>query len=124
MLVTHSDQWENHRLALPNKLFHAVRAGVPVVATDVGELAKMVRRHGLGTLYRPGDAASLVDAVERAVADYPGLCEAVRAAAPELSWEADAARLLALYERLADARGRPRGSDRGGAGAGGSVDDA
>ncbi len=39
-LVTHSDRWVNHRLALPNKLFHAVRAGVPVVATDVGELAR------------------------------------------------------------------------------------
>ncbi|MBK7721419.1 MAG: glycosyltransferase family 4 protein [Austwickia sp.] len=100
VLVTHSDRWENHRLALPNKLFHAVRAGVPVVATDVGELAKMVRAHGIGTLYPPGDAAGLVDAVTRAVADYPALCQAVRAAAPDLSWEADAARLLQVYDEL------------------------
>lgn len=110
VLVTHSDKWENHRLALPNKLFHAVRAGVPVVATDVGELAKVVRAHGLGTLYAPGDVAGLVDAVRRAVADYPALCAAVRAAAPELSWETDAARLLALYDGLADAR-RPESPD-------------
>lgn len=103
VLVTHSDRWENHRLALPNKLFHAVRAGVPVVATDVGELAKVVRTHGLGTLYRPGDADGLVDAVRRALADYPALCRAVRAAAPELSWDSDAARLLALYDGRFDA---------------------
>lgn len=103
VLVTHSDRWENHRLALPNKLFHAVRAGVPVVATDVGELAKVVRAHGLGTLYPPGDVDGLVDAVARAVAGYPALCRAVRAAAPELSWETDAGRLLGLYRRLAGA---------------------
>ena len=53
-LVTHSDRWANHRLALPNKLFHAVSLGVPVVATDVGELGAIVREHGVGTLYRPG----------------------------------------------------------------------
>src|SRR6266545_91079 len=46
-LVTHSDRWLNHRLALPNKLFHAVQTGVPVVATDVPELARVVREHGI-----------------------------------------------------------------------------
>ncbi|MDO5710693.1 MAG: glycosyltransferase [Micrococcales bacterium] len=99
-LVTHSDAWENHRLALPNKLFHAVRAGVPCVATDVGELARTVRAHGIGTLYRPGDAADMGRAIEQAVADYPALREAVARAADELAWEKDAAVLLSLYQRL------------------------
>ncbi len=101
VLVTHSDRWENHRLALPNKLFHAVRVGVPVVATDVGELGAIVRRYQLGTLYRPGDADSLVEAVRAAVADYPALREHVLAAAPELSWERDGARLRQVYATLA-----------------------
>jgi glycosyltransferase involved in cell wall biosynthesis len=105
-LVTHSDRWANHRLALPNKLFHAVRAGVPVVATDVGELAAAVRAHGLGTLYRPGDPQDCARAVTEAVARYPELVAAVRRAAPELSWQADAAVLTGVYDRLAG-----RGSD-------------
>ncbi len=99
-LVTHSDRWANHRLAMPNKLFHAVHVGVPVVATDVGELAALVRAHGVGELYRPGDAASLVAALERAAARYGQLCEAVRRARPALSWDADAAELCSLYARL------------------------
>lgn len=106
VLVTHSDRWENHRLALPNKLFHAVQAGVPVVATDVGELAATVRAYGLGTLYTPGDADALVEAAREAVADYAGLTEAVRAAAPELSWDTDGARLVEVYEGLANGRTR------------------
>lgn len=103
-LVTHSDRWANHRLALPNKLFHAVSLGLPVVATDVGELAKIVREFELGTLYRPGDAASLVEAAHRLVADYPSHVAAVAAARDDLSWGSDEARLLLVYDRLMAAR--------------------
>ncbi len=93
-LVSHSDRWENHRLALPNKLFHAIHAGVPVVATDVDELAAVVRRYGIGTLYRPGDHKSLAAAVEAARTNYAELCAAVAAAQPELSWDVDGPRLV------------------------------
>lgn len=99
-LVTHSDQWLNHRLAMPNKLFHAVRAGVPVVATDVGELARLVREHDLGELYLPGDAADLVRALERALARYVQLQARVRDAADALSWDADGEVLAASYRDL------------------------
>lgn len=99
-LVTHSDRWLNHRLALPNKLFHAVRAGVPVVATDVGELARTVREHDLGELYQPGDADDMVRAIERAVGRYAELQTQVRNAAGALSWEADGEVLRRSYGDL------------------------
>lgn len=108
-LVTHSDKWANHRLALPNKLFHAVSLGLPVVATDIGELAKVVREHELGTLYRPGDASDLARAIRDAVAEFPRYVCNVEAARPALCWDADAARLRAVYEKLASARADGRG---------------
>lgn len=98
-LVTHSDRWENHRLAMPNKLFHAVSVGVPVVATDVGELGAMVREHRLGTLYRPGDPQDLARAVREVVRDHAEHVQSVRSAAT-LSWSHDAAVLLDLYDGL------------------------
>ncbi|HEU0041786.1 MAG TPA: glycosyltransferase, partial [Jiangellaceae bacterium] len=85
-LVTHSDRWSNHRLAMPNKLFHAARVGIPVVATDVGELAREVRTHRVGTLYRPGDVGHMVDAVRAATTDYPALVKRVAAVREQLSW--------------------------------------
>jgi len=100
-LVTHAPKWENYRLALPNKLFHAVSLGLPVVATDVDELARVVRQYDLGPLYRPGDAGSLRAAVDSAVADFERYACNVYAARSALSWEADAARLRAVYARLA-----------------------
>jgi glycosyltransferase involved in cell wall biosynthesis len=104
-LVTHSDKWVNHRLAMPNKLFHAVRAGVPVIATDVGELALIVREYDLGELYKPGDSDDLVRAIERAVGRYGELQVRVRAAAGALSWDADGAVLQASYGDLSRVAG-------------------
>ena len=100
-LVTHGDNFANLRLALPNKAFQAVAAGVPVVATDVGELAVLVREHGLGELYRPGDAAGLVRAIQAVVADYPRWCARVASARSALGWESDARTLSELYRRVA-----------------------
>jgi glycogen(starch) synthase len=100
---------ENHRLALPNKLFHAVRAGIPVVAADLPELGRVVREHGLGSTYRAGDAASLAAAVAEVAARYPAVLDAVAAAGPRLGWEHDATELVAAYAAL-PARSTPEAS--------------
>ena len=100
-VVTLTDTCENHRLALPNKVFHAVRAGVPVVAADLPELRRLVTQYGLGRLYRPSDVASLRAALEQVAADYPRLCEQVARAKADLSWERDAAVLIGVYDSLA-----------------------
>jgi glycogen(starch) synthase len=100
-LVTLADRGVNHRLAMPNKLFQAVRMGVPVVATDLPEIGECVRAYGLGTLYRAGDPTSLVEAVREAIARYPELVQRVRAAAPLLSWDIDSRVLRGVYDKLA-----------------------
>jgi len=99
-LVTNSDQWDNHLLAQPNKLFHAVHAGVPVVATDVPEMRRVVAQHRLGALYRAGDAADLARAFREVVAEHATFVSRVLAARPELSWRADSERLVTLYATL------------------------
>jgi glycogen synthase len=98
--VTLTNSCDNHRLALPNKLFHAVRAGTPVVAADLPEIARVVRRHRLGVLYRPGDPASFADAVATVAANHAALVGDVVAARAELSWARDEAVLLEAYEGL------------------------
>jgi glycosyltransferase involved in cell wall biosynthesis len=104
-LVTNSDKWDNHLLAQPNKLFHAVHAGVPVVATDVPELRRVVAQHGLGTLYRAGDAGDLARAVREVVERHAAYVSSVVAARPALSWAADAETLVTVYATLGRAAG-------------------
>ncbi|MGZ4650681.1 MAG: glycosyltransferase [Kineosporiaceae bacterium] len=99
-VVTLDGSCENHRLALPNKLFHAIRAGIPVVAADLPELARVVTADRLGATYRPGDAASLARAVADVVARYPDAVAAVAAAQERYRWEHDAAVLTGAYAAL------------------------
>lgn len=91
----------NHEVALPNKLFHAVHAGVPVVAAALPEIERLVSRYSLGELYRPGDAQDLVRAVTAVVTQHEEYTRNVAAAAAELSWNHDADVLCTVYRRLA-----------------------
>ena len=99
-LVTLTNTCENHRLALPNKLFHAVRAGVPVVAADLPEMRAVVTQYKLGTLYEPGNAPSLTAAVRALIENYTTYADGVRSAAAELNWEKDSEVLVTAYADL------------------------
>jgi glycosyltransferase involved in cell wall biosynthesis len=90
----------NHRVALPNKLFQAVQAGVPVIAADLPEIRRYVTEFDIGVLFQPGSVASLREATDEAVARYQELCAHVRSAAPQLAWSRDEQRLLSVYSSL------------------------
>ncbi len=100
-LVTHSNRWPNHRLALPNKLFAAVHAGVPVVATDVPELRRVVTENDLGVLYRPGDPGLAGGGSSHAGRRLRTGGRGGRGfARPALSWEVDSSNLRSIYASL------------------------
>lgn len=104
-LVTAAPGPLNHRLSMPNKLFQAVQAGVPVIATDLPSQGRVVRETGIGELYRGGDPQSFAAAVRRLQARWAEAVSCVRRAAPALSWEVDAQRLTRLYDALASVDG-------------------
>ena len=59
----------NYRFSLPNKLFDYLHAGVPVLATDLPEVAAIVREYDCGlVIYRP-DPAIIAVAVQKMTAD-------------------------------------------------------
>ena len=49
------DTCENHRLALPNKLFEYIAAGVPVVASALPETQRLIESRGIGWCSTPED---------------------------------------------------------------------
>lgn len=108
------DSCENHRLALPNKLFEYVAAGLPVVVSDLPEAARLVRERRIGWCADPADPGSVASAVERALERRGDekLRQALAAAASELSWATEKRHLVALYERLGATAG-PTGSEPG-----------
>jgi glycosyltransferase involved in cell wall biosynthesis len=54
---------------IPVALMEALAAGVPVVATRLSGVPELVRDGVTGLLAEPGDAASLRDALERAISE-------------------------------------------------------
>lgn len=99
----------NHRLSTPNKLFEALGAGVPVVASDFPPIRRIVIDDPdgpLGAVCDPTDPAAIAATI-RALLDLPSTEMAdlrrrcLAAAHARYAWEIDAARLVALYELLA-----------------------
>ena len=97
------DTCENHRLALPNKLFEYIAAGVPVVASALPEMEGLIRHYGIGWCVAPGDADNLAVVLAQALASRGdrALRQRLDHAAAELRWPVERRRLLALYNGLA-----------------------
>jgi glycosyltransferase involved in cell wall biosynthesis len=96
---------ESYRTAAPNKLFEYMAAGIPVVATDLPDMARVVREARCGTLIaEPVTPASIVAAVRELLEGDESL-EVVgergrRAAAVCYNWDVERPKLLAVFEGL------------------------
>jgi glycosyltransferase involved in cell wall biosynthesis len=92
-----------HFEALPISILEAMRAGLPVVATDVGGISESVRNEETGLLTRHGDVDGLRGALTRLITD-PALRLALGGAGRRL-WRAQftastmAARTVEVYQR-------------------------
>jgi glycosyltransferase involved in cell wall biosynthesis len=56
----------NHHLALPNKLFEYLAANIPVIASDLPEIRKVVVEHEVGITVNPVMPTSIVSALRHA----------------------------------------------------------
>jgi len=97
----------NHRLSTPNKLFEAIAAGVPVVASDFAGIREIVAdpTGPLGVLVDPTDPAAIAAAIRQLVSAPPAERAALRArclaaAHERWNWETESAKLVELYGRL------------------------
>ncbi len=92
----------NHRLTTPNKLFEAMSAGVPVLASDLPGMASVVRATGAGLLVDPTDptaiAARLREMLDAAPAVREGWSRAgLEVAAGPYGWARQLETLIGVY---------------------------
>lgn len=93
----------NHYSSLSNKLLEYLMAGVPVVASDLPEMRRVVEETGAGLLVDASDPAAIAMAVNRLLADEPlrdEMARRARAARRRYCWEQEERVLADLYARL------------------------
>jgi glycosyltransferase involved in cell wall biosynthesis len=95
----------NHRLTTPNKLFEALAAGVPIIASDLPGMAAIVRETGAGLLVDPTSPGEIATAI-RQILDGPVetreamAARGLAAAHATYNWESQVAILFAEYGSL------------------------
>ena len=87
----------NHRLSLPNRLFDYMAAGLPVVAPDIPDIARILKEREFGVVLDRVSARHWANGIEAALAGEEAMRANARAAAKDLVWESLGDPLHAAY---------------------------
>ena len=88
---------------LPNKLFEYIAAGIPVLASDLPEIRRLVEEHQVGVLVDSQDPAIIGDILFKVLTnkkEMSRLGDNVRGAGKKLSWCEEGKRLVDEYSKL------------------------
>jgi glycosyltransferase involved in cell wall biosynthesis len=92
----------NYKFSLPNKLFDFIQAGVPVIASDLPEIKRIIVQYQIGT-FIPSHEPEAIAATIRESLDNKALRakwkNKLTFAAHELCWENEEKVLLKIYEQ-------------------------
>ncbi len=94
-----TDQSANLRFSLPNKIFDYIKAGIPLVVSNLVERARIVRQYKVGTVAEAVTPEAIAAAVKE-LSDPTLLAqcrENCKAAAQELTWENEEKVLEQVY---------------------------
>ncbi len=90
----------NYRFSLPNKLFDFIQAGVPIVASHLTEIEKIIRQYDIGTFIENHEPATIAATIKEALSDKDRLAvwkQHLAVAAQDLCWENEEKKLLPIY---------------------------
>ncbi len=92
----------NYRFSLPNKLFDFIQAGVPIVASHLTEIEKIIRRYDIGVFIENHDPKTIAATIQNALFDaerYGKWKQNLTVAAQDLRWENEEKVLLTIYQQ-------------------------
>lgn len=92
----------NYKFSLPNKIFDYINAGVPVLCSDLPEVARIVRDYKVGVVADSFDPKKLAESISFALSspEYIMWKQNTPKAADELCWESDETHLIKVYSQF------------------------
>ena len=94
----------NYRYSLPNKIFDYIQAHVPVMASDLVEIKKVIEQYNVGCIipsHSPADIAKTANRMLNDTAEYEVWKENLSFASDELCWEYEENNLRQIFINLA-----------------------
>ncbi len=94
----------NYRFSLPNKLFDFIQAGVPIVASHLTEIEKIIRQYDIGIFIENHEPSTIATTIKVALSDKDRLAvwkQHLAVAAQDLCWENEERKLLEIYRHYA-----------------------
>ncbi|MBO7084255.1 MAG: glycosyltransferase family 4 protein [Bacteroidales bacterium] len=91
----------NYRFCLPNKLFDFIQAGVPIVASRLVEVGKIIEKYQIGLFIPDHDPKSIAATIKEGLGDASRRAvwqQGLAKAAEELCWENEQQVLLDIYK--------------------------
>lgn len=92
----------NYRFSLPNKLFDYIHAGIPVFASALIEIEKIITKYEIGLIassHNPIDIAIEINKMLVST-DYNKWKQNTKKAAKELCWEVEKRKVINVYEKF------------------------
>lgn len=102
-LSVEEDLGLNYRFALPNKLFDYIQAQVPVLITNLPEMAAIVNKYKIGEITDSLDPQFLSSKINDALNNKEkrkGWAENLKLAAKELTWENEEKVIQGIFEQF------------------------
>jgi glycosyltransferase involved in cell wall biosynthesis len=99
---------ENYIYSFPNKVFDYVHAGVPVLASRLQEVERIMNLYGIGTFvesYDPKHIAQRIQWIYDHPTEYAVWKENLSHAAKEINWHEQEKVLLSIYGRIKEENG-------------------
>jgi glycosyltransferase involved in cell wall biosynthesis len=92
----------NYRYSLPNKVFDYIQAGIPVLASNLVEVANVVRSYQVGDIVESHDPIAIAKKMTEMLDDSKKAVwkENLKIAAEELCWEKESLKLKEIYREL------------------------
>lgn len=104
LAIDHTDIL-NHKLALPNKFFDYIQAEIPVLATEIVEIEKIIKKYNIGYVLHDGlTAIHLADKINQIRSKYSDQIDELKVNLKKAksieNWDMELEKLKEIYSKL------------------------
>ena len=93
---------KNHLMSLPNKFFEYIQAGIPVIATNLFEINRIIAKEKIGLVINDISSLELRNAITKMKDSHQLFTKNLATMKDKYIWEEEEKKLIKLYQQIAE----------------------